>query len=165
MNNGVVIYEGQPYNESGDKEIPKVDSIKSCLDSGTELINASSDMFQSANTALSTINTCIQSIQGIMDSAGNTIVAWKEINKSMLAMTLDFERFSKEIEMELNKYQARIPVVKEQLEAINTNVSKILDYALAFEAKSKEEFDFKTRMLERIDSFLLASTAIMTKFL
>lgn len=107
----------------------------------------------------------MNSIKGVVDSVGSSLVAWKEIDKEMLAMSLHFERFSKELDTDLSKYKARIPLIEKQLDAINVNLTKILDFVLAMDAKSEQEMDFKMKMMDRIDSFLNTISSTMMNLL
>lgn len=152
MNNEGVGYDGHPSLEEVDSsrnsEIERLDAVRSCIDS-------SSDLLRSAESSLN-------AVRSIADSVGSSLVAWKQIDKEMLAMSLDFERFSQELNTDLDKYRVRIPLVEKQLDAVNANLSKTLDFVLAMDAKSEKEMDFKMKMMDRIDSFMnMISTTMM----
>lgn len=130
-----------------------------------ERLNATSDLMNSTDSMLQSAEKTMNSIKGVVDSVGSSLVAWKEIDKEMLAMSLHFERFSKELDTDLSKYKARIPLIEKQLDAINVNLTKILDFVLAMDAKSEQEMDFKMKMMDRIDSFLNTISSTMMNLL
>ena len=91
------------------------------------------------------------------------MTSWKEIDREMLAMSLHFEQFSKELDVNLDKYKTRIPLIEKQLDSINGNLSKMLDFVLTMNVKTEQEMDFKMKMMDRIDSFLnTISTTMMS---
>lgn len=145
-----------------DLEIAKIDATKSCIDSGTEFMNVTSEMLQSAVGSLNSMNNCLNSVRGIVESVGSSVTAWKEIEREMLAMSLHFEQFSKELNVNLEKYKTRIPLIERQLDSINDNLSKMLNFVLNMDAKTEQEMDFKMKMMDRIDVFLnMISTTVM----
>ncbi len=132
-------------------------------DSETAKVDASSGTLQSAEGTLDTINNCLNSVQGIIESVGSSVTSWKEIDREMLAMSLHFEQFSKELDVNLDKYKTRIPLIEKQLDSINGNLSKMLDFVLTMNVKTEQEMDFKMKMMDRIDSFLnTISTTMMS---
>lgn len=100
-------------------------------------LNAVSDLVSSTDNMLQSAESTMNSIKGVVESVGSSLVAWKEIDKEMLAMTLHFEQFAKELDTDLSKYRARIPLIEKQLDAINANLTKMLDFVLAMDAKSE----------------------------
>ncbi|HCY73822.1 MAG TPA: hypothetical protein DHU75_07025 [Rikenellaceae bacterium] len=148
-----------------DREIAKIDATKSCIDSGTEFMNVTSKMLQSAEYSLNSMNNCLNSVRSIVESAGSSVTAWKEIEKEMFAMSLHFEQFSKELDVNLDKYKTRIPLIEKQLDSINVNLSKMLDYVLAMDAKTEQGMDFKMKMMDRIDVFLNTISTTMMNLL
>ena len=131
--------------------------------SETAKVDASSGTLQSAEGTLDTINNCLNSVQGIIESVGSSVTSWKEIDREMLAMSLHFEQFSKELDINLDKYKTRIPLIEKQLDSINGNLSKMLDFVLTMNVKTEQEMDFKMKMMDRIDSFLnTISTTMMS---
>ncbi len=158
MNNEGVGYDGHPSLEvdnSRNSEIGRLDAVRSCVDSSSDLMRSTDGMLRSAEGSLN-------AIRSIADSVGSSLVAWKQIDKEMLAMNLDFERFLQGLNTDLDKYRARIPLVEKQLDAVNANLSKILDFVLAMDAESEKEMDVKMKMMDRIDSFMnMISTTMM----
>lgn len=146
-------------------EITKRDDAQSIIESGTEFMNSTSEMLQSAEGALNSINKCLNSVQGIVESVGSSVTAWKKIDKEMLAMNIHFEQFSKEMDVNLNKYKTRIPLIEKQLDSINCNLSKILDFVLTMDARTEQEMDFKMKMMDRIDIFLNTISTTMMNLL
>ncbi len=130
-----------------------------------ELVDASSGTLQSAEGTLDTINNCLNSVQGIVESVASSVTSWKEIDREMLAMSLHFEQLSKELDVNLDKYKTRIPLIEKQLDSINGNLSKMLDFVLAMNAKTEQEMDFKMKMMDRIDSFLNTISTTMMNLL
>ena len=130
-----------------------------------ERLNAASDLMSSTDCMLQSAEKTMNSIKSVVDSVGSSIVAWKEIDKEMLAMSLHFEQFSKELDTDLSKYRARIPLIEKQFDAINANLTKMLDFVLAMDAKSEQEIDFKMKMMDRIDSFLNTISSTMINLL
>lgn len=128
-------------------------------------LNAVSDLVSSTGNMLQSAESTMNSIKGVVESVGSSIVAWKEIDKEMLAMTLHFEQFAKELDTDLSKYRVRIPLIEKQLDAINANLTKMLDFVLAMEAKSEQEIDFKMKMMDRIDSFMNMISSTMMNLL
>lgn len=158
MKNESIEYDGLTSIEpacSRDPEIERLDAVRSCFDSGSDLMRSTDGMLRSAESSLN-------AVRGIVESVGSSMVALKEVDREMLAMTLHFERFSKELDANLDRYKARIPIIEKQLDAINANLTKILDFVLAMDAKSEQEMDCKMKMMDRIDSFMnMISTTMM----
>lgn len=148
-----------------DSGVEKLDAVRSCIDSGRDLMTATSGTLQSAEGALNSVNSCLGSLQGVIESVGSSLVAWKEIDKEMMAMDIHFAQFSKELDINLDKYKTRIPLIEKQLDAINANLSKMLDFVLSMEAKSEQELDFKMKMMDRIDGFLNTISSTMMNLL
>ncbi len=152
-NDNVEYNEGLPV-DLGHRQNPEI-----------ERLNAASDLMNSTDCMLQSAENAMNSIKSVVDSVGSSIVAWKEIDKEMLSMTLHFERFAKELDTDLSKYKARIPLVEKQLDAINANLTKMLDFVLAMEPKSEQEMDFKMKMMDRIDSFMNMLSSTMMNLL
>jgi len=140
-------------------------SSKDNKDNTVEVLNATSDVLQSAEGTLNSISNCLNSLQSVVSSVGSSVTAWKEIDKQMLEMNLHFETFSKELDVNLDKYKTRIPLIEKQLDAINGNLSKMLDYVLTLNAETDQEMDFKMRMMDRIDVFLNTISTTMMNLL
>ena len=154
MKNGdIEVNEGVPV-DLGCGQNPEIERLK-----------AASDLMSSTDCMLQSAGNTMNSIKSVVDSVGSSLVAWKEIDKEMLAMSLHFERFAKELDTDLSKYKTRIPLIEKQLDAINANLTKMLDFVLAMDAKSEQEMDFKMKMMDRIDSFMNMISSTMMNLL
>ena len=69
------------------------------------------------------------------------------------------------MDVNLNKYKTRIPLIEKQLDSINCNLSKILDFVLTMDARTEQEMDFKMKMMDRIDIFLNTISTTMMNLL
>jgi len=154
--------ECQTVTEKEDLYVRRMDSAKQCIESGTELMNATSDALTALEGNLNAINNCLQSAQMITSTVVNGITTWKEIDKQMHEMDVQFGQFTAELNANLDKYKTRIPLIEKQLDNINSNLTKMLDFILAMDAKTPQEMEFRMVMMGKIDNFLnTISTTLM----
>lgn len=134
-------------------------------DSANEMMESGNNMLQNAESSLNSLNECLQSVQSLTDSVCTSVTAWKEIDKEMLAMDLHFKAFEKEMDNNLEAYKSRLPIIEKQLDAVNSNLGKILDAVLMMDAQTESQIEMKMRMMDRIDLFLNTISTTMIKLL
>ena len=134
-------------------------------DSVNEIMESGNTMLQNAEGSLDSLNECLQSIQVLTENVCSSITAWKEIDKEMLAMDLHFRAFEKEMDTNLEAYKSRLPIIEKQLDAVNMNLSKILDAVLMMDVQTESQIEMKMKMMDRIDLFLNTISTTMIKLL
>lgn len=134
-------------------------------DTVNEFMESGNTMLQNAEGSLDSLNECLQSIQVLTDNVCSGVTAWKEIDKEMLAMDLHFRAFEKEMDTNLEAYNSRLPIIEKQLDAVNMNLSKILDAVLMMDAQTESQIEMKMKMMDRIDIFLNTISTTMIKLL
>lgn len=139
--------------------------ISTPSDSVNEIMESGNTMLQNAEGSLDSLNECLQSIQVLTANVCSSVTAWKEIDKEMLAMDLHFRAFEKEMDNNLEAYKSRLPIIENQLDAVNMNLGKILDAVLMMDAQTESQIEMKMRMMDRIDLFLNTISTTMIKLL
>ena len=134
-------------------------------DTVNEFMESGNTMLQNAEGSLDSLNECLQSIQVLTDNVCSGVTAWKEIDKEMLAMDLHFKTIKKEMDTNLEAYNSRLPIIEKQLDAVNMNLSKILDAVLMMDAQTESQIEMKMKMMDRIDIFLNTISTTMIKLL
>lgn len=142
-----------------------VQEIKTDINSGSEMTDDLSVTLKSARDALDSVNLCLRSIDSIATTVASGVAAWKEIDKEMLSMELNFEAFNKSLDMEMDKYRSRLPLIERQLDSMNSKLDRILDTVLKMDANTEQELSFKMNMLKLVDSMLNNVSASMMKLL
>lgn len=124
-----------------------------------------SGSLQNAENCLREIGNCLTTVDRIADSIGRSAVAWKQIDKEMQEMSIHFETFAKGIDADLEKYKSRMPLIEKQLDAVNANMSKILDYVMAMDTTTEQQMDMKMRWMDKLDLFLNTMSQTMIKMM
>lgn len=145
--------------------IDTLNAVDNCIQDGTGLMESVNNSLQSAEGCLNAINDCLTSVSQITAGVCSSITEWKRIDKEMLAMDLHFEQFSRQLESDMDKYKARIPIIEKELDAINANLSKILDFVLTMETRTDQEVEMKMRWMDKMDTFLNTISMTMIKML
>lgn len=145
--------------------IDTLNAVDNCIQDGTGLMESVNNSLQSAEGCLNAINDCLTSVSQITAGVCSSITEWKQIDKEMLAMDLHFEQFSRQLESDMDKYKARIPIIEKELDAINANLSKILDFVLTMETRTDQEVEMKMRWMDKMDTFLNTISMTMIKML
>lgn len=145
--------------------IDTLNAVDNCIQDGTGLMESVNNSLQSAEGCLNAINDCLTSVSQITAGVCSSITEWKQIDKEMLAMDLHFEQFSRQLESDMDKYRARIPIIEKELDAINANLSKILDFVLTMETRTDQEVEMKMRWMDKMDTFLNTISMTMIKML
>lgn len=123
------------------------------------------EAIREARDAFATLNSCLQTANGISEQLASAAVSWKEVEREMVRMDVDFQRFEKELDAELAKYKGRLPRIERQLDVANDSLSKLLDKALAIDPKSETELQLKMKMLDKVGDAMNMITSTMLKFL
>lgn len=142
-----------------------IEIMSTTSDTVNEIMESGNTMLQNAEGGLDSLNECLQSIQVLTDNVCSSVTAWKEIDKEMLAMDLHFRAFEKEMDTNLEAYKSRLPIIEKQLDAVNTNLGKILDAVLMMDAQTESQIEMKMKMMDRIDIFLNTISTTMIKLL
>ena len=146
-------------------QVDTLNAVDNCIQDGTGLMESVNNSLQSAEGCLNAINDCLSSVNQIAAGVCSSITEWKQIDKEMLAMDLHFKQFSIQLESDMGKYQARIPIIEKELDAINANLSKILDFVLKMETKTDQEMEMKMKWMDKMDTFLNTISTTMIKML
>ena len=142
-----------------------IEIMSTTSDTVNEIMESGNTMLQNAEGGLDSLNECLQSIQVLTENVCSSVTAWQEIDKEMLAMDLHFRAFEKEMDTNLEAYKSRLPIIEKQLDAVNTNLGKILDAVLMMDAQTESQIEMKMKMMDRIDIFLNTISTTMIKLL
>ncbi len=123
------------------------------------------DVLKSCTDKLTIINDCLKSADKLVASFTDGVAKWKEIDKQMLSMDLNFRTLSKEMDNDLEKYKSRIPVVESLMNKITDNLSKILDKVLDMDPKTEWEMDYKLKLMAQVDSFMNTISMYLMKLM
>ena len=129
---------------NGENAIEKIQSVDSCL--------------QSANQCFATIGESI-------DIICNAFVSWKEIDLQMHQVEVQFDYLSKQLDINLEMYKARAPIVGKQLDNVSRAMEKILDKVLEMDAVSEMEMNMKMKYMEMVDNYMNNLSSMMAKLL
>lgn len=150
---------------TGQNEENKIQQVDSCIKSTTDMLDAASGTIQSVDGCINSINDCINSLNQVAETCFAGVASWKEIDKQMMAMDIQFQQFSKELDNDLAKYEKKIPLIEKQLDSYNQSLSKILDYVISLDPKSDQEFEMKMKFMDKIDSMLNSITNAMIQLM
>lgn len=95
----------------------------------------------------------------------NAVTNWKEIDMQMQSMDLQFKAFSKQMDVNLEMYRQRAPIVGRQLDSLSVMMNKILDKVLMMDAETEVEINNKMRLMDSVDTYVERITTMMTKLL
>lgn len=116
-----------------------------------------------SDSELSGINQTIEQVKDITTHILASVTTWKEIDLQMHTMDVQLTAFLAKLDFDLDKYKESIPVVKQNLEFVQSQISKILDKALSMEANTESEINLQSRLMEMSNSFLDRLTDMMIK--
>ena len=83
----------------------------------------------------------------------------------MQSMDLQFKAFSKQMDVNLEMYRQRAPIVGRQLDSLSVMMNKILDKVLMMDAETEVEINNKMRLMDSVDTYVERITTMMTKLL
>lgn len=116
-----------------------------------------------SDSELNGINQTIEQVKDITTHILASVTTWKEIDLQMHTMDVQLTAFLAKLDFDLDKYKESIPVVKQNLEFVQSQISKILDKALSMEANTESEINLQSRLMEMSNSFLDRLTDMMIK--
>jgi len=109
------------------------------------------------------VGPTIEQVKEISTHILNSVTTWKEIDLQMHTMDVQLNAFLAKLDFDLDKYRASIPVVKQNLEFVQSQISKILDKALSMEANTESEINLQCRLMDMSNGFLDRLTDMMIK--
>ena len=116
-----------------------------------------------SDTELPGVNQTIEQVKDITSHILNSVTTWKEIDLQMHNMDVQLNAFLAKLDFDLDKYKESIPVVKQNLEFVQGQISKILDKALSMDANTESEINLQSRLMDMTSSFLDRLTDMMIK--
>jgi hypothetical protein len=152
---GDLIENQTTSTENGESNVPTLNDPQT----------PSNNVGETELSVLSQIDNCLKSADKLVSTIGDSVAKCKEIDKQMRGMELNFRQLSQEMDNDLEKYKARIPIVEAQMNKITEFLSKILDKVLEMDAKTDSEMNFKLRLMEQIDSFMNTISTTMMRLL
>ena len=136
-------------NETGQGSLPlPIDIIK--LDTIPELTTATE--------GLNNINT-------LADSILTTVSSWKQMERYMHAMDVQFNAYLAKLDSDLEQYKISAPIVSKQLDRVNDLMSRILDKVVDMDVKTELDMQNKNRMMDSLDSYIDKMAEMMVKLL
>lgn len=142
---------------------------KDCKDAKYETIEDTSIVAQEevSNAVTQEINVseCLCRINDIAGNICSSVTTWKEMDMQMHTMDIQFATFAKQMDVNLEMYKQRIPIVGKQLESINEMMNKILDKVLLMDAETEVEINCKMRLMDSVDTYVDKITTMMTSLL
>lgn len=111
------------------------------------------------------VNDCIDKINDLTNNICSAVTTWKEIDMQMHNMDIQFETFSKQMDVNLDMYRQRAPIVSRQLDSLSGMMNKILDKVLTMDAQTESEINDKMRLMDSVDTYVDRITTMMTKLL
>ena len=109
------------------------------------------------------VGPTIEQVKEISTHILNSVTTWKEIDLQMHTMDVQLNAFLAKLDFDLDKYRASIPVVKQNLEFVQSQISKILDKALSMETNTESEINLQCRLMDMSNGFLDRLTDMMIK--
>ena len=105
----------------------------------------------------------LEQVKEISTHILNSVRTWKQIDLQMHTMDVQLNAFLAKLDFDLDKYKESLPVVRQNLEFVQSQISKILDKALAMEANTESEISLQNRLMDMTGSFLDRLTDMMIK--
>lgn len=129
----------------------KIDRIESTVTSAESSVKAMSD--------------CISNTQLLASTISSTILSWKQIDSEMHKFDLEFKSLCKQMDVNLEMYKIRTPIVREQLNSVSRLMEKVLDKVLEMDAITDSEMTMKMRYIDMVDDYMNNLTKMITKLL
>lgn len=109
----------------------------------------------------SSISKVMQSTESILGIARD----FKQMNVAMHQMDVNFNTFVAQLDYNLHKFQGNAPIVREQLNRINDRMDLLMNKVMEMDPTTDQEYDYKLRMLDSIDSYSDKLSTLMIKLL
>lgn len=132
---------------------------------GEDLMPYNTEGLPAEATEVVAITECVDNIYNVANCICNAVTTWKEIDMQMHTMDVQFATFAKQMDVNLEMYKQRAPIVGKQLESISEMMNKILDKVLMMDAETEAEINNKMRLMDSVDTYVDRITTMMTKLL
>ena len=151
--------ESLEYNTS------EMEGKESCYGSEEITILDSERLPVDCNSENIPVTEYMDRISEVANTICNAVTNWKEIDMQMQSMDLQFKAFSKQMDVNLEMYRQRAPIVGRQLDSLSVMMNKILDKILMIDAETEVEINNKMRLMDSVDTYVERITTMMTKLL
>ena len=151
--------ESLEYNTS------EMEGKESCYGSEEITILDSERLPVDCNSENIPVTEYMDRISEVANTICNAVTNWKEIDMQMQSMDLQFKAFSKQMDVNLEMYRQRAPIVGRQLDSLSVMMNKILDKVLMMDAETEVEINNKMRLMDSVDTYVERITTMMTKLL
>lgn len=105
-------------------------------------------------TTVTTAAEGLNNINTLADSILTTVHSWKQMERDMHQMDVQFNAYLAKLDSELEQYKISAPIVSKQLDRVNDLMSRILDKVVDMEVKTKLDMQNKNRMMDSLDSYI-----------
>ncbi len=116
-------------------------------------------------TTVTTAAEGLNNINTLADSILTTVHSWKQMERDMHQMDVQFNAYLAKLDSELEQYKISAPIVSKQLDRVNDLMSRILDKVVDMEVKTKLDMQNKNRMMDSLDSYIDKMAEMMVKLL
>lgn len=108
-----------------------------------------------------TMEMVMQTTENIMNIAKDI----KQMDAAMHQMDVQLDAFITSLDYKLQKFHGNAPIVREQLNRINDRMDRLVDKIMEMDPKTEQEYDYKLRMLDSLDTYSDKISTLMIKLL
>ena len=114
---------------------------------------------------LTTATEGLNNINSLADNILSTISSWKQMERDMHQMDVQFNAYLAKLDSDLEQYKISAPIVSKQLDRVNDLMSRILDKVVDMDVKTELDMENKNRMMDSLDSYIDKMAEMMVKLL
>ena len=86
---------------------------------------------------LTTATEGLNNINSLADNILNTVSSWKQMERDMHQMDVQFNAYLAKLDADLEQYKISAPIVSKQLDRVNDLMSRILDKVVDMDVKTE----------------------------